>query len=118
MSIDISRQAPPPANRSDAPQQEVARSYDVEITWLEAVVEALEALGQFNTSITQPYGSGAPFLHVVGHGGTRLAETIRVRRVTEDDSVRGVWSWEEDVAGKGDPVEAAKAIHRVTCPRM
>ncbi|QXJ26241.1 hypothetical protein AGRA3207_000202 [Actinomadura graeca] len=96
----------------------MARSYDVEITWLEAVVEALEALGQFNTSITQPYGSGAPFLHVVGHGGTRLAETIRVRRVTEDDSVRGVWSWEEDVAGKGDPVEAAKAIHRVTCPRM
>ncbi|WP_242908190.1 hypothetical protein [Actinomadura terrae] len=88
------------------------------MSWLRAVVDALDAAGGFRTSISQPFGSGAPFLHVVGEGGGRFAETVRTRRVPDDGGVRGVWSWGEDIAGGGDAQEAAKAIRRVVNPRM
>ncbi|WP_242908194.1 hypothetical protein [Actinomadura terrae] len=82
------------------------------------MVEALDAVGGFKTSIRQPLGGEAPFLYVVGDGGGRFAETVRTRRVAGDGGVRGVWSWGEDVPGAGSPQEAAKAIARVVNPRM
>ncbi|MBT2207403.1 MULTISPECIES: hypothetical protein [Actinomadura] len=88
------------------------------MSWLRAVVEVLDAAGGFKTSIRQPFGTGAPFLHVVGESGGRFAETVRTRRLDGGGGVRGVWSWGEDIAGGGDAREAARAISRVVNPRM
>ncbi|WP_242911023.1 hypothetical protein [Actinomadura terrae] len=90
--------------------------YEREVSWLEDVVRALDMVGGFKTSMRQLYGDGAPFLDVVGDGGARLKETVHVRWVGQ--SLRGVWSWGEDIAGDGDPQVAAEAIGRVVSPRM
>ncbi|POM26246.1 hypothetical protein BTM25_06400 [Actinomadura rubteroloni] len=69
--------------------------------------------------ITEPHATGMPVLVVtgVGDGRANLSETVRAR-VADDGTIPFVWSWGDDIAGRGDVGAAARAVARVLDPRM
>ncbi|MFC0040786.1 hypothetical protein [Actinomadura rayongensis] len=86
---------------------------------LNRLADALGGLGGMRWKMSAPHATGMPFLVVtgVGEGRANLSETVRAR-VADDGTIAFVWSWGDDIAGRGDAGAAARAVARVLDPRM
>ncbi|WP_019631167.1 hypothetical protein [Actinomadura atramentaria] len=93
---------------------------DARTAALTALRAALDERPGFKTRLLRSDDAHGPFLCVTGVGAPsvgNLTENIRCR-TDADGTVVFVWSWDEDVAGRGDVREAARAIGRVLRVRM